>query len=536
MRVAVAQLNPKVGDIDGNLQKILRFIQSARNQAAELIVFPELATIGYPPRDLLFDSSVFQRQNEAIEKIREGAKDCTVILGCLQRDSVGLRNSALILEDQKTKGLYFKQLLPDYGVFDESRYFEAGKQPSILTVRGSAIGVTICEDIWNWPSFRSRPYQWQPLDAYRGKGLKLLINLSSSPFHLGRDRERTELLQRTGAYVDCPVVYCNQVGANEELVFDGCSQVVTSEKILARAEAFEEALLVCDPNSNNGRCSVWPSADEQWLCEAIVVGVRDFFDKNGGRTALVGLSGGIDSAVVAAVAVQALGSKNVVGILMPSPVTSSRSREDALALALNLGIKTFEVPIDECLRCAQGSIGVAIGQSLSDLASENLHPRLRMAVLMTIANQMGAFVLNTSNKSEIATGYSTQYGDTAGALSPIGDLVKREVHAAARYLNRTRELIPACVFDRAPTAELRPNQTDEDRLPPYAILDPMVKAVVEEGRSFESLKEFHPKWVGVFRELYRSSEFKRRQFPPIIRVTKRAFGMGRRIPLSAQIV
>ncbi|MBI1861815.1 MAG: NAD+ synthase [Deltaproteobacteria bacterium] len=535
MNVVVAQINPQVGNIEKNTERILKAVNEAQSLKAQLLIFPELAMVGYPPRDLVYSPSLRKRQDAGLAQIRATLGDMTAIIGCLTANphhfGRPLRNSAAVLHARQETRYYHKQLLPTYDVFDEERYFEPGLEPLIWNLNGSQVGVTICEDIWNFDGFRERHYRRQPLEGYRDRGLSLLVNLSSSPYRKGRPQARIDLLARVSQVVKCPVVYCNQVGGNDELVFDGCSLVTDSiGRVTTQGPAFEEAVFsaMTTPSS-------WPQRPIEWTRDALSLGLKDFLKKNGASRVVLGISGGIDSSVVAALATRALGPDAVLGVMMPSQFTSSASREDSKTLASQLKIRTVEVPIDDSIATLSKSLSAGVEQPLNELAQENLQPRVRMAILMAIANQEGRFLLNTSNKSELATGYSTQYGDGAGALSVIGDLVKEEVYQLGEDLNRWCPAIPPRVFTRAPTAELKPNQTDQDRLPPYPILDQMVRQVLEEGIDFDSLTGFEEKWIRTFRDLYRESEFKRRQFPPILRVTRNAFGIGRRIPLAAQI-
>ena len=539
MIVALAQVNPTVGDIEGNYQKIESMVQGAMARGVRLLVFPELVFTGYPPRDLLFRKSLIRRQGEAVRKLQRAAGNLTIVAGCVAESPIEnrLHNSAVVLELAKEPVYYSKQLLPTYDVFDEDRYFEKGTNPLIITIDEMRVGVTVCEDLWNLAPSRSRAYAGNPLEHYRGRQLSLLVNLSSSPFHAGKEVERLALLRQVASLVNCPVAYCNQVGGNDELIFDGCSQVVgPSGSVLARARCFEEDLLLWTLNdAKPSVASAWPAVRGDWIAQALSLGLRDFVRKGGLGSVVVGLSGGIDSSVVAAIAAQALGRERVTGILMPSQYTSAESSEDARWVASHLGIETIEIPIDGMVQSVQSGVEGALSTALKGLVAENIQPRVRMAVLMAVANQRGQILLNTSNKSEIATGYSTQYGDTAGGVSVIGDLLKREVYELAQTINASKAIIPQRVIDRAPTAELRPNQTDQDRLPPYPVLDEMVEQYVVGGKDFEELSGCDARWVAVFRDLYRVSEYKRRQFPPILKVSKKSFGAGRRIPLCAQI-
>ncbi len=540
-KIDLAQINPRVGDIEGNLLKLLEATEIARTRRAALLVFPELALSGYPPRDLVFSSAHLRMQSQAIERLATAAGDLTIVAGCITRSSASdswgrpFHNSAVVLQPGNQPTYYHKRLLPTYDVFDEDRYFEPGTVPMIITIQGMHFGVSICEDIWDPEGHR---YRQHPLEDYRDKNLTALINLSSSPFHLGRPHERTALLKTVAKRIGCPVIYCNQVGGNEELIFDGCSQAVDPNgNFFFQAPAFAESYASDVLSPPKGQYPfAGPQSRVEWTEAALELGLRDFVHKCGMKSVLIGLSGGIDSSVVAALAVKALGAKNVVGVLLPSRFTSAASLEDSRFIATALGIKTYEISIETALATIRSQVTSAIGSTPSGTVDENIQPRVRMLFLMALSNQWSSLLLNTSNKSEIATGYSTQYGDTAGAIGVIGDLVKGDVYALGHRLNLWKHCIPSRVFDRAPTAELKLNQTDQDQLPPYPVLDSLVKQVVEDGVSFDELKGFDPRWVDCFQNLYRTSEFKRRQFPPILRVTHKAFGLGRRIPIAAQIV
>lgn len=538
MKVALAQINPTIGDVAGNTHKIQQEIASAVSAGASLVVFPELAITGYPPQDLLDSPALVWQNRNALDAIAATTKKINVVIGFIDKNPAATGrpffNAAALLRNGKVEGVYHKQLLPTYDVFDDERYFESGQKALTFDLEGARFGVTICEDIWNLPGYLPRSYTKRPLEAARTAGVQWLINLSASPFHLGKPAMREKLLHDAALFSKAGMLFCNQVGANDDLVFDGSSCALDSAgNVLVRSPSFQETMTVVDLALRT-EVAVPIQTDSEWLQSALVLGIRDYVRKSGGRGVCLGLSGGIDSSVVAVLAVQAVGAENVSALMLPSRFTSDASKQDATALAATLGIQTHTLPIDALFKETQHVFEVA-GVSLAPLTLENIQPRLRMSLLMAYSNEKHLLLLNTSNKSELAAGYATLYGDSAGAVGVLGDLTKNQVFALARHFNRDSEVIPARVIDRAPSAELRENQKDEDSLPPYSVLDPMVKAVVEEGADEAALRA-----QGVLAEhsqnflrRYRQSEFKRRQFPPILRVSPRAFGRGRRIPLAA---
>lgn len=542
MRIAAAQVNLTVGDFKGNGQKMASWIERAKQAGASVVVFPELAVCGYPPRDLLDDESFVEGNLEALRDLAAATKGITALVGFVERNpsASGKRyhNAAAVLTDGRVETTYRKQLLPVYDVFDEERYFEPGTEPCVITVKGRKFGVTICEDAWNVPGYLSRAYPTQPLEALKGRGLSAVLNLSASPFSLGKSLKRAKLLAAGARQVGAPLFLCNQVGGNDELLFDGASLgISTTGQLVAVGKAFEEDLVVVDLDALESGDPVeppWPATEPEWLHRALSTGLSDYLAKTGARSVLLGLSGGIDSSVLAALAVDALGRDAVAGFSLPARFTAGASVEDAERLAEALGIEFRVLPIEPILELYEALWQQWFRYGVTGVTRENLQPRIRMTVLMALANERNAYLLCTSNKSEIATGYSTLYGDTAGALAPLGDLTKGQVYALARYLNSRRPVIPERVLERPPTAELRENQTDQDTLPPYDVLDPIVRAVVEQGVSASGLREkgFPAQAMETFARLYRSSEFKRNQMPPVLRVSERAFGIGRRIPLA----
>lgn len=542
MKVVLAQINPKLGDIVGNTALVLDALSRAESERPQLVVFPELSLTGYAPRDLLGSPSLVTANLEALNSIALAApRNLAVIVGYVDRNESAtgkpFRNAAALIRDGKVVAKYFKRLLPYYDVFEDDRYFEAGTEPAVWEIAGKRVGITICEDAWSEPGFIRRAYLIDPMQDLGGNQCDLVVNLSASPFQIGKLSVRLEVLKKAVGKCKAPIVYCNQVGAHDDLIFDGNSFAINRDGVpIAFGKPFESDLVGLDTAASSAAESVdkkqnWTEAD--WVQRALQLGIRDYFSKSGAQKAILGLSGGIDSAVVAGLAVNALGKANVYGVSLPSRHTSKETRADAAALARNLGIEFHEVSMDgvyEQYRALLSPLGV----NANGLIDENLQPRIRMIVLMALSQKYGALVLNTSNKSEIACGYATLYGDTAGALAVLGDLTKKRVFDLAHKLNESKQMIPASIIERPPSAELRPDQKDEDSLPPYSVLDALVTEVVENGKDQQTLLRSYPKeHVEKFFQLYRGSEFKRQQLAPALRVTPRAFGRGRRIPLAS---
>lgn len=539
MKIALAQINPTIGDLEGNAEKIKAFVEEAQSQGAELVIFPELTLCGYPPRDLLLRRDFLEEMEAVFRELKKKLQGPAVVLGLARRQKIEtplpLLNVAVCLKEGEEVASYAKNLLPSYDVYDEPRYFEAPARTSTFTLEGYLFGLTICEDIWNLRGFIPYRYRFDPIEALARKKVHVIINISASPFHVGKGDLRKELLTKQAKKAKAFIFYCNQVGANDHLIFDGHSLICSPEgEVVGEASDFEETLLLWDLKRRDEVIQQVSSRREESLLKALVLGVRDYFRKTGFSGALVGLSGGIDSSVTAAIACLALGAENVLGVLMPSPYTSRESIEDAERLAQNLGLKTLTVPISETFLTLRHELSRALQKDPKGLTQENLQARLRGNILMALANEFGYLVLNTGNKSELAVGYCTLYGDTCGAISVLGDVIKGDVYALAREINRKKEIIPARVLEKPPSAELRPDQKDEDDLPPYPILDPIVKAFVEEGKTYQDLLAAgYPERVvqEVLRRL-RVEEYKRWQFPPTLRVSPQAFGYGWRYPIA----
>ncbi len=538
MKIALAQINPTIGDLSGNALKIEEFFAKARDQGAKLVVFPELSLCGYPPRDLLLRRDFLAEMRETYVKLRRKLKGAAVILGlaCQQAEDplLPLLNTAVCFKDGEEIARYAKNLLPSYDVYDEPRYFEGPQRVSVFKLDGWALGLTICEDIWNLPGFTPYRYRFDPVSTLAQEGAQVVVNISASPFHVDKGELRKRLLSLQARKNNVFILYCNQVGANDHLIFDGHSLAFHPQgNLLAEARDFEETVLVFDLDQKPILQPVSQRREES-LLKALVLGVKDYFRKTGFKGALVGLSGGIDSSVTAAIAQKALGAAQVLGVLMPSPYTSRESVEDAQKLAQNLGLKTLTVPISQPFGTLKKELQKALGKEPKGLTQENLQARLRGNILMALANEFGYLVLNTGNKSELAVGYCTLYGDTCGAISVLGDVIKTDVYALAREINREGEIIPERVLEKPPSAELRPGQKDEDDLPPYRLLDQVVRGFVEEGQTFEELVDrgLPEETVREVLRRLRIEEYKRWQFPPTLRVSPQAFGYGWRYPIA----
>ncbi len=530
LRIALAQINTTVGDTAGNAGKILDYVARARESGAALVVFPELAIPGYPPEDLLLRVSFLEENLRAWKEIASRVKGITAVVGFVDRDKRGRNyNAAGIASGGRVRGVYHKMHLPNYGVFDEARYFSPGKKPMIFPAGRSAVGVTVCEDIW---------VRRGPLSREAKAGARLVLNLSSSPYHAGKWEERKEIVARHATVSRCPVAYCNLVGGQDELVFDGGSMVVSAGgNLLARGKMFEEDLLLCDVDGDGegGRIDPAPNEDEE-IFRALVVGTRDYVEKNRFPGLIIGLSGGIDSSLVAAIAVEALGAERVLGVTMSSPYTAKMSVEDSHKLAANLGIRCTDLSIGEIFRAFGSELAETFRGHSPDTTEENIQARIRGTILMALSNKFGHLVLTTGNKSEMSVGYATLYGDMAGGFAVIKDLFKTNVYRLSRYYNRKhgRDVIPERVLTRPPSAELAPDQKDTDSLPEYDVLDPILRMYVEKDRSIpEMVAAGYPEEV-VRRivSLVDTSEYKRRQAPPGVKITPRALGRDRRMPIT----
>ena len=532
-RVVMAQLDFLVGDIAGNVDKIVTAAADARDRLrANLIVFPELTLTGYPPEDLLLRPGFIRQIDPALQRLCSEIHGIAAVVGCPLSTAEGLRNAAVVLDRGAIQARYFKQWLPNYSVFDEKRYFAPGEAAVVAEIAGVPVGVTICEDVW-LPG---------PVAQAAEEGAQCLVNLNASPYHAGKGEQRLTALRHRVREGAIPIVYVNLVGGQDELVFDGGSLVVGADGALVqRAPFFIEGLYPVDFQIAAGKALPIPGviAAEQGLEEgiyqALVLGVRDYVNKNGFPGAVLGLSGGIDSALTLAIAVDALGAERVEAVLMPSRYTADMSNTDAELEARALGVKHYLMPIEPAFQSFLEILQPVLAGRATDTTEENLQARCRGVLLMAISNKTGKIVLTTGNKSETAVGYSTLYGDMAGGFAPIKDVLKTMVYRLAAWRNRQSPVIPQRVIDRPPSAELRPDQTDQDSLPPYEVLDAILHGYVEEDRSVEELINagFDPATVERVARLVILNEYKRRQAAPGVRITPRAFGRDRRYPITS---
>jgi NAD+ synthase (glutamine-hydrolysing) len=569
IRIGIAQINSTVGDLSGNTEKIIRFIDEARSLGVDLLTFPELAMTGYPPEDLLLKPQFIKQNRESLNKIIEHSSDMSVVVGFVDSDG-DTYNAAAVLYNKKLVGIYHKFYLPNYGVFDENRYFQAGRECPIFIICGIGIGITICEDMW---------YETGPATVQAYAGARLLVNISASPYHAGKGLSRERMLATRAADNVAIVAYNNLVGGQDELVFDGNS-VIFNEKgePIARGRQFEEDLVVADLDmesvfrsqlhdprrrketpwakkelervtkievSNEYPVAAKPPLPPRQveglneiaeIYQALVLGTRDYVRKNGFEKVVIGLSGGVDSSLVAAIAADALGPENVIGVSMPSHYSSPGSKSDAEALARNLGIEFQVIPIEKVFTSYLETLAEPFKDAQPDITEENIQARIRGNILFALSNKFGWLVLACSNKSETATGYTTLYGDMAGGFIPLKDVPKTVVYKLAQYRNQQagKKVIPAAVLTKAPSAELRPDQKDTDTLPPYNILDPILKAYVEDDLAIDQIiaMGFDRDTVIKAARLVDRSEYKRRQAAPGIKITPRDFGRDRRLPIT----
>jgi NAD+ synthetase len=551
MKIAIAQLNPTIGDLEGNAEKILKAAQRATQEDVRLLLTPELSLCGYPPRDLLmnpnFVDAIAMKLAELAEKIPAGL---AVLVGTVQPNlrsqSTGgksLFNSVALLENGQIRDVFHKRLLPTYDVFDEDRYFEPGNQPNQFELDGVRIGVTICEDLWNDEEFwGKRTYMLNPIADLAQAGVAFTINLSASPYTVGKQKTRESLLKHGATRFNQPIVYANQVGGNDDLIFDGNSVAVDRQgKVIARACGFEEDWLVIEYDAETQdfrQSSIVPEpiCEEAELWAALVLGVRDYVRKCGFSKIVLGLSGGIDSALVAAIAAAAVGAENVLGILMPSPYSSDHSVQDALELAKNLGIQTQILPIGTLMECYDQTLEILFAGTSFGIAEENIQSRIRGTLLMGISNKFGYLLVSTGNKSEMAVGYCTLYGDMNGGLAAIADVPKTRVYKICEWLNQSKMTIPVNILTKAPSAELKPGQKDQDSLPDYDVLDDILDRYIHRHESLSEIVAAGHDAMIVERvaKLIRIAEFKRKQAPPGLKVTDRAFGTGWRMPIASK--
>jgi NAD+ synthase/NAD+ synthase (glutamine-hydrolysing) len=549
MRIALAQINNTVGDLSGNAAKILDFTRRAASAGAEIVVFPELALTGYPPRDLVEKHSFLDRTEEALQHIaaESAGIDAALIIGYVgrspEKSAIRSQNAAAVIENGKITFRQCKMLLPNYDVFDEARYFQAAGSQSVVTIRGIRIALAICEDAWNDKQFwERRRYSRDPVEEQVSQGAQLIISINASPWNIGKRKQRQAIFEAIAHRFELPIVYTHMVGGNDQLVFDGSSFAMTAEgKLAAEANAFEEDLILFDPETGTGDYHARELSAEEAAYEALVLGTRDYIRKCGFRTVLIGLSGGIDSALVAAIAVDAVGKENVTGIGMPGPYSSEHSLTDAHDLAHRLGIRFEVVPIRAGYESMMQTLQPLFAGFNPDTTEENLQSRLRGLVLMALSNKFGSLVLTTGNKSEIAVGYCTLYGDMCGGLGVISDVPKTLVYRLAHTANSRYERqglpapIPENTLTKPPSAELRPDQKDTDSLPEYEVLDSILEDYIERYESVPEIARSEKIPDTLVRDIVRKvdrNEYKRQQAAPGLRITRKAFGLGRRFPIA----
>ncbi|MHB8520135.1 MAG: NAD+ synthase [Limisphaerales bacterium] len=539
MKIALAQINTTIGDLAGNEARIQAAYERGAAAGVDLVVAPELATTGYPPRDLLLKPGFIDQNLALLERLTRMTGPTGLLVGYVGRNDKRpgreATNSVALLQHGAMAATRSKTLLPTYDVFDEDRYFEPAQKNLPVDFNGQKIGLTICEDVWNDEDFwRDRRYRRNPAAELFAKGAEILFNVSASPWHLGKNRTRHEMLRSLAAKARRPVVYCNLVGGNDELVFDGAGLVFNADgELIAQGAAFAEDFVVADTGDARqlGRVE---TLEEEKLYQALVLGLRDYLFKCGFKSAVLGLSGGIDSAVTACLAAAALGPENVRGVSMPSQFSSPGSLDDARLLAERLGIRYDVIPIQPTFEVLRQQVQTVFAGRPEDTTEENIQARLRGVILMALSNKFGSLLLTTGNKSELAVGYCTLYGDMCGGLAVISDVPKTMIYRLARWINRDRELIPLASLTKPPSAELRPNQTDQDSLPPYNALDAILEAYVVQGKSASEIvgSGFDAGTVKRVVRLIDLSEYKRHQAAPGLKVTSKAFGMGRRIPIA----
>ena len=545
MRIGLAQINPTVGDIAGNARRIRAAYDELSGRGAQLVLTPELALPGYPPQDLLFKRAFLPAVEAALDELRGAVGEAPLVLGSVAAngESAGkpFRNVAAVIERGRPPRLVGKTLLPTYDVFDEERYFESATEWPVIALCGRRVGITICEDIWPADELPRPLYRIDPVERLVANGAEVILNLSASPFHSGKPRARQRMVERVARRHRVPVVYCNAVGGNDELVFDGSSAAVASDGgRIGGCAAFAEELLVVDSAAAAAEpaAAAGAAVPEREVFSALRLGLADYFRKCGFQSAVLGLSGGIDSALSACIAVAALGADNVIGVTMPSRYSSAGSVDDSELLAANLGIVCHRIPIGEPVAAFGRLLGPYFAGRDEDTADENIQPRVRATLLMALSNKFGHLLISTGNKSEMAVGYCTLYGDMAGGLAVISDVPKTLVYQLARWLNRERETIPASIIDKPPSAELKPNQLDRDSLPPYETLDPILEMYVERHLAVDEIVAagFPRETVDWVRRRVDLNEYKRKQAAPGIKVTSKAFGSGRRMPVAQGFV
>jgi len=539
VKIALAQINPTVGDFQANADKILSFIDKSKQQHADLVIFPELSLVGYPPLDLLEKDHFVQDNIKCLNQLVKKIKGISALIGYVDKNTKKhgkpYHNAAAFISDGNIVSKHFKTLLPSYDVFDETRHFEPASKLKKTSLKKHKFAISICEDIWNDKDFwQRRMYAKDPLASLFKHNSTCLINISASPFALDKQQTRVKMLSAIAKKYKVPTIYVNQVGSNDELIFDGSSFVMNKNgEIIAQCRDFEEDLLIVDMEKMSGIKHPTSKSNIEAIHHALVLGVKDYAAKCGFKKALIGLSGGIDSAVTAALAVDALGSENVICVMMPSRYNAKESLTDAEALAKNLEIRTETLSIEPMFKAFLETLNPFFKGQNSDLAEQNLQARIRGNLLMALSNLWHALVLSTGNKSEVATGYCTLYGDMTGGLAVLSDVPKTIVYKLAHHLNHKKIVIPENIITKAPSAELKPNQTDQDTLPAYEKLDRIIAAYIEEQKSTADMMNmgFSKKMLGDIIQRIDRNEYKRRQAPPGLRITHKAFGIGRRFPI-----
>jgi NAD+ synthetase len=562
MKIAIAQLNPTIGNLSGNAEQILEAAKQAADSGVRLLLTPELSLCGYPPRDLLLYPSFVESMATTLQKLaRDLPRTLAVLVGIVSPNpkahSTGekpLFNSMALLEQHEVQQIFNKRLLPTYDVFDEDRYFEPGLQPNSFNLDNLHIGVTICEDLWNDEEFwGKRSYEVNPITDLSNLGVDFTVNLSASPYRVGKQKLREEMLRHSASRFNQPIIYANQVGGNDDLIFDGGSFALNrTGEVVCRARAFETDLVMLEfdeakrdllnsppsPEGNLGEVSPLIASENEEIWRALVLGVRDYAYKCGFSKVVLGLSGGVDSALVAAIASAALNPENILGVLMPSPYSSEHSVTDALKLAKSIGIATQTLAIGNLMKGYDETLADMFAGTAFGLAEENIQSRIRGNLLMAIANKFGYLLLSTGNKSEMSVGYCTLYGDMNGGLAVIADVPKTRVYSLCEWLNRNGEIIPSNIITKAPSAELKPGQVDQDSLPPYEILDDILQRLIHDHQSPDQIIAGGHDAIIVNRivQLVARAEFKRRQAPPGLKITDRAFGTGWRMPIASRWV
>jgi NAD+ synthetase len=544
MKIALAQFNPTIGDFSGNAARILDLAGQAKQRGADLAVFTELCLCGYPPQDLLERPAFLDRNIDELKSLAARVP-LPALVGYAGRvkNSSGksVANKAALLCGGRVVFEQSKMLLPTYDVFDESRYFQPADKQVVYSFHDEKLGITICEDVWNDPNFwPTRLYERDPVVELSKQGTSVLLNISASPYAIDKRNLRFDMLRAIAMKQKLPVVYVNQVGGDDNLIFDGASMAINADgRVAAQALAFQEDLVLFDTTTGQGEIHKQPPTEIAYAYEALLTGTADYVRKCGFKKVLIGLSGGIDSSVVACIAVHALGAENVLGVSMPGPFSSAGSKNDAAALAKNLGIQFITLPITDVFEEYKLALAPAFGERPVDVTEENIQARIRGNYLMALSNKFGSMVLSTGNKSELAVGYCTLYGDMAGGLAVISDVPKLMVYELANWINRERELIPLSTIEKPPSAELRPDQKDEDSLPPYDVLDRILKAYIEDLHSPQEIADHYGFDLKLVREialLVDRNEYKRKQAAPGLKITSRAFGFGRPFPIAQKFV